>query len=141
MQVKETVGEYIKQISDALEKRANNELRPEGLTMVQLWVLLLLRDYGPEGLTLKELERMLHVAQSTTAGIVSRLESKKLIESFGNPRDRRIKSVRLTDSGYEKCQRADLQMREAERHLTDGFTPEEKETFLRLLKKSRDNLV
>lgn len=138
--MRENAGEYIKQISDALEKRANNELRPEGLTMVQLWVLLLLREKGTDGLTLKELEKELHVAQSTTAGIVSRLESKKLIESYGHESDRRIKSVRLSREGFEKCERADLKMNEADRRLTEGFTPQEKETFLYLLKKSRDNL-
>ncbi len=35
-----TSGQLIKQLNDAIERQANNSLRQNDLTMVQVWVLL-----------------------------------------------------------------------------------------------------
>ena len=35
-----TSGQLIKQLHDAIERQANNSLRQNDLTMVQVWVLL-----------------------------------------------------------------------------------------------------
>ena len=86
-----TCGTLIKQIHDGLEKQANNSLRPQDLTMAQVRVLIELRFAPERQMALKELERRLHVAQSTAAGIVARLEQKGFVESFGDANDRRIK--------------------------------------------------
>lgn len=59
-------GNLIKQIHDGMQKSANNDLRGRGLTVTQLNLLLSLYD-GPDGeLSLKQLEQIMHVAQSTT---------------------------------------------------------------------------
>lgn len=51
-----------------MQKSANNDLRGRGLTVTQLNLLLSLYD-SPDGeLSLKQLEQIMHVAQSTTAG-------------------------------------------------------------------------
>ena len=39
-----TSGQLIKQFNDAVERRANNSLRQNDLTMVQVWVLLSLNE-------------------------------------------------------------------------------------------------
>ena len=65
-------GRLIKQIHDEMGKRANNALRSQDMTVVQLEALIQL-DAAPEKrCSLKELERQLHVAQSTTVGIIAR---------------------------------------------------------------------
>lgn len=133
-------GALIKQIHDELEKNANNALRADGITMAQCGALLILND-APEGqMPLKELERWLRVAQSTAAGIVRRLEQKGLVESFGNPEDKRIKMIRITLSGIECCRYSEQQMLQAEETLLSGLTETEREFFLTLLKKVRDTL-
>ena len=63
----------LKQIHDGVEKQANNSLRSQGLTLAQVGALIELRSIPEKQLTLKELEKRLHVAQSTAAGIVARL--------------------------------------------------------------------
>ncbi|MGN1059596.1 MAG: MarR family winged helix-turn-helix transcriptional regulator, partial [Clostridia bacterium] len=92
-------GELIKQIHGELEKNANNAMRPLGLTMAQLGALLALNRAEEGQLSLKELEQYLHVAQSTAAGIVARLEQKGFVEGFGSASDRRVKLVRITPAG------------------------------------------
>ena len=92
-------GSMIKQIHDELEKNANNAMRVHDITMAQCSALLMLNGAPDRQMALKELERELRVAQSTAAGIVSRLEQKGLAEGFGSPEDKRVKMVRITQQG------------------------------------------
>lgn len=133
-------GPLIKQINDELRKNANNALRGQDMTLSQLEVLDWLVQ-APEGqYSLKELEQILHVAQSTAAGIVSRLERKGFVEGFGDAGDRRIKMVRLTPAGAA-CVRAAVHDRnDAEKRLLSGLTEAERDIFYMLLKKVRDSL-
>ena len=135
-----TCGSLLKQIHDELEQQANNALRPHDLTMAQVGVLLALTEADDGQRSLKELEQILHVAQSTAAGIVSRLEQKGLVEAAGNPSDRRIKMVRLTQAGRACCQDAKRNMAQTEARILSGLTETEQSLFLLLLKKVRDSL-
>ena len=121
-------------------KNANNALRSQNITMTQLEVLALLNQ-APEGrYSLKELEQILHVAQSTAAGIISRLEQKGFAAVFGDAEDRRIKRVQITPAGAE-CVRAALHHRvEAEELFLSNLTEAERGIFYMLLKKVRDSL-
>lgn len=130
----------IKQIHDEMEKRANNALRANDLTMAQVGALVELYRAPERQLYLKELERLLHVAQSTAAGIVVRLEQKGLVESFGDSRDHRVKLVRITPAGESCCLLADENMRRAEEGLLAGLTETERSIFFSLLQKVCDSL-
>ncbi len=133
-------GMLIKQIHDELSKNANNALRSQNITLAQLEVLDQLNQ-APEGrYSLKELEQILHVAQSTAAGIISRLEQKGFVVGFGDAGDRRIKRVQITPAGVE-CVRTALHHRaEAEAILLSSLTEAERDVFYMLLKKVRDSL-
>lgn len=140
MEERKACGALLKKINDELEKNGNNVLRSQGLTLTQLGALLELYSAPDEQLPLKELERRLHVAQSTAAGIVSRLERKALVASFGDPEDRRIKIVKLTSAGIERVQKTDSHRIQTEEHLLSGLTETEKSIFYSLLKKICDTL-
>ena len=129
MEQRYSCGALVKQIHDALEKDANNMMRPKGLTMAQFSVLMILREAEGLQAPLKELERALHVAQSTAAGIVSRLEQKRYVTCYTSQEDRRIKMVRLTPEGLECCRQADQGMAEAESKIFSGMTQAEQDIF------------
>ncbi|MGN0479030.1 MAG: MarR family winged helix-turn-helix transcriptional regulator [Hominenteromicrobium sp.] len=131
-------GAMIKQIHDELEKNANNAMRAQGITLAQCSALLELNNVPEKQMPLKELEKRLHVAQSTAAGIVIRLEQKGLAEGFGDPEDKRIKMVRITPSGMECCRHAELNIQQTEAALLSGLTETERSSLLNLLKKVRD---
>lgn len=137
---RESCGGLIKQIHDALERNANNAMRPQGMTMAQFGVLLALGWEEDGTLPLKALEQRLHVAQSTAAGIVARLEQKGFVESFGDPADRRVKLVRITEAGQGCCREAERNMERTEAELLSGLTEAERGILLVLLKKVRDTL-
>jgi len=133
-------GTLIKQIHDGLEKRANNSLRSQNLTMVQVDALFELRFAPEKKMALKELEHRLHVAQSTAAGIVVRLEQKGFVECFGDENDRRIKILRITPVGEQCCQLADQKMAETEALLLSSLTETESAIFFSLLERVSNNL-
>ena len=93
MEKPQDCGMLIKQINDELLKNANNALRLQNITLAQLEVLDQLNQAPKGRYSLKELEQILHVAQSTAAGIISRLEQKGFVAGFGDAADRRIKQV------------------------------------------------
>ena len=140
MEQHQDCGLLLKQISDELRKNGNNALRSQDLTLTQLDALAALDQAPNRRRSLKELEQILHVAQSTAAGIVVRLEQKGLVEGVGDAEDRRIKRVRMTPAG-EECIRTALHFREeAETQLLSGLTEAERNIFYMLLKKVRDSL-
>ncbi|MDO4300085.1 MAG: MarR family transcriptional regulator [Clostridia bacterium] len=128
-------GLLIKQIHDIMEKQGNNALRGQNLTFSQASVLMAINEAESKILTMKELESKMNVAQSTVAGIVMRLEKKKLVEGFGDPMDKRIKKVRLTSEGRNFCDISRTNMADAERYLLSGLNDDEKEQFRSLLIK------
>lgn len=133
-------GILLKQIGDELQKKADNELRAQNLTMAQAGALSVLY-YAPEKqLSMKELEKNLRVAQSTVVGIISRLEQKGFVESYGDLSDKRIKLVRITQAGIERFFATEQHMARTEQHIVSGLTETEREIFHSLLKKVRDTL-
>lgn len=133
-------GFLIKQIHDRLEKRANNDLRTTGLTMMQISVLLALSDAEGQTMSMKELEHHFGIAQSTVAGIVSRLEQKCLAEPLADKEDKRIKLVHITESGKACCGKAAFHMNDAEELLLSGLSDDERRVLNALLSKVLENL-
>lgn len=128
-------GFYIKRIDNALEKEANANLQALNLTMQQNRVLIQLAHAPENTLSLKTLEEHFGAAQSTVAGLVSRLEKKSLVEPVSAPADKRVKLVRLTEEGQRLHAISRQNVVDSEERLTALLSPEEKETLLVCLKK------
>ena len=133
-------GQLIKLLHDRLEKQANNTLRAQDLTMMQISVLMELQKTEQKQLSMKELERKFCVAQSTVVGIISRLEQKGFVEAFGDAADKRVKLVHITPAGEACCQEAAGYMEQAEQTLLQGFSEEEKTMFNLLLARAAENM-
>ena len=138
---KETYGIFIHQIHSTIEKSVNNQLRKQGLTFSQMNVLLTLASVPGKRLSFKELEKRLTLAQSTTAGLISRLEQKGLAAVLGDKDDKRIKYVEITALGTKYCEDAKLEMNDTEEKLVSCLTETERKTFLSLLKKVNDTFM
>jgi DNA-binding MarR family transcriptional regulator len=135
---KETYGKFINQIHNSIEKNVNNQLREKGLTFSQMNVLITLVSVTEKRLSFKELEKRLTLAQSTTAGLISRLEQKGLVSVLGDKDDKRIKYVELTTLGMKYCEDAKLDMNHTEEKLVSCLSETERKTFFSLLKKVND---
>ena len=140
MHREDTCGWMMKQIHMELEKQANKNLRSHDLTLAQMNVLVTLDESEKKSMSFKELERILHVAQSTTAGMIRRLEQKGFVAGYGDAQDKRIKNVRITPEGEVICRRAEEDMQRAEEQLLSGLTPDERSILRMLLRRIRDGL-
>lgn len=76
-------------------------------------------------MSLKELEKILHVAQSTTARIVTKMEGKGLIDSFSDVSDKRIKYIRLTQYGEQYSSNAKQNLKK-KKHVYCHHLPKRK---------------
>lgn len=131
-------GWYIKRIDNALAKEFTRSMESHGLTMQQNRALIILAHAENCTLSMKELELRFGAAQSTVAGLVARLEKKGLVEGLSDPRDKRVKLVRLTEEGAAKHQASRQDVVNSEKQLTSLLSPEEKEQLLTCLKKVYD---
>ena len=130
----------LKQIHDIQKKNIDNTLRNLDLTFSQINVLRALVHSADKQMSLKELEKILHVAQSTTARIVTKMEGKGLIDSFSDVSDKRIKYIRLTQYGEQYSSNAKQKLEEEETRLLSSLTETEKMVFVSLLQKITSNL-
>lgn len=133
-------GFLLKQINDEVSRRANNAMRSYDMTVVQMNALNILMKSFEKKLSLKELEHSLHVAQSTAAGIVVRLEQKGFVESFGDPNDKRIKLVSITQAGEDCWLAAEAERKREEELMVSELTDAERDILLLLLQKVWDAL-
>jgi len=69
------------------------------LTMQQLKVLILV--YRTDGLTAQQLTKHLGVSQATVSGLVDRLVAHEYVSRHEDPRDRRIRHIRLAPAGKQ----------------------------------------
>ena len=133
-------GLYIKWINEAIAAEANRNLKRHNLTMSQCHVLMALFRREERSASLKELEGMFGVSQPTMAGLAARLEAKGLITGFADPRDRRVKLVRLTEAGLTICQASHQEIMATEERITDALSSEERALFLDMLRRIHDSL-
>ncbi len=132
------IGKIIKYISASLEKRANNLLKEEDISLSQGILLIWLYDAKEKELPIKEIEKKYGTAQSTTFGIVNRLENKGYIETYSI--NSKTKIVRLCDAGAKKIDFIKKCVLQSEEELFTGFTDGERAMFAELLIRAENNL-
>jgi DNA-binding MarR family transcriptional regulator len=77
----------------------SNPLFSSNLTMSQLKTLFVLRHRGPSGG--QDLARAMGVSLATMTGIVDRLVAQALVSRHEDPKDRRVRRVKLSPHGRE----------------------------------------
>lgn len=141
MPKKEMAGAMIKQINDALDKQAIHDFKEFGTTKSQLTLLRLFLSKLNGTMTLKEVEKELHCAQSTAHGLVTRLEEKALVISRGDSEDKRIRVIQITEAGKELCRDTEQKVMKMEKMLLEPLDEKEQKKFLEYLSRITKTLV
>ena len=139
MDTSPSFGQLIKCIHHCLVAEASRHFSDIDLTPTQAHILIVVHRAQNETARMKELERDFHCAQSTMAGLIQRLEKKKLLTSFTLDDDRRIKCVRLTDEGRALCDRSKASIESAEKTMLSSLSETEKAQAYSLLQKMYDS--
>ena len=133
-------GILLKTLGEGMVQKINSDIQDHGLTSMQGHVLMCLHCAPDHTRPLKELEGYFSVAQSTMAGIVSRLEKKGLVVPLTSAEDRRVKLVRLTPAGLAESEICRALIHRTEEKLTSRMTGEDRAAFRRLLTLAIDTV-
>ena len=103
-----------------------------GITTAQSGALFYLKNN--EGCLLSQMGQGLRLDKSAITGLVDRLEKKDMIERRKDPRDRRAIRLHLTRAGRDAAARALPIVKQQNRAIKKGVSPEEIEIFARVLR-------
>lgn len=134
-------GPIMKKISEEIERRANEEIKKYRLTLAQARVILFLCECPDKKVTQKELEDYLQVSHPTTVTIIKSMESKKMVETFFDDEDRRMKNVKLIWGNEEIYNELRQNAENIEIRLLTGFSEKEKEQFFSFLNRAYKNAM
>jgi len=109
-----------------------------GVTASQWSIIKILK--GREGLSQVEIQELLGIEGATVSGLVQRMVRQGHLERRSDPADKRVVRVFLTQRGRELEQVLTPLSTEVLHRTFEGFTPDEQEFFIRLLKRALRNV-
>ena len=128
----------IKRAAQELARRAETMLRPLGLGMASLPVLVALKNGHAD--TQAELARLLHVEQPSMAQTLARLERDQLIRRTADPARKRMQLVALTELARERLPQARAALAKGNTAALAGFNADEVAAFIDFLQRVNANL-
>lgn len=133
-----SIGFLFNDISRMRVTLYDRAVAPLGLTFTQAMALnhLLVSD----GLSQIEIARRMDLGAVTISGIVDRLEAGGWALRKPDPRDRRAKTVWITDKALSVKTDLIRALRALNDLTLDGLAPDEVETLARLLRRAKANL-
>lgn len=134
-----SVSFWINQTSRTILRLHEARLRPLGLSMGQMPVLVALEERGP--LPQKELATLARVEQPTMAELLGRMERDGLVRREPNPEDKRGSLTSLTRAGRARLTEAKAALIENERRATVGLAKKEMAALRELLQRVHGNLT
>lgn len=137
-QFEKGVGYWVLSTANLLERAANEELAPHGITFRQVQVLGTLACVGEMSQT--ALADRIQVEPSTVVRIVDRMERDGWIERFPSPTDRRVKLLRMTDKVepvWQTIQEAGVRIRQ---RITEGLSEQQVSQLMNSLETMCANL-
>ena len=108
---------------------------PEALTATQFSTLVRLQEVGP--CSQNKLGRLTSMDAATIKGVTDRLIQRGLVDAWLDPKDGRRRLLALTPAGLDLVARAIPAAMEITAATLEPLTPDEREEFLKLLKKLR----
>lgn len=118
-----------------------NRLAKVGLTPDQYTVLRWLHELVQDTVSQKDLKRLMFTDANNIAALVKRMETSGLIKRFQHPSDMRKKILATTPKGKILYYRGKAIAENVEQTLLNGFSPEEKDEFIRVLTKTNSYLL
>lgn len=122
---------------DVIHTRVAQEAEREGLSTAAFNVLMILSRSGEGGCPMYELGELLLVSRANVTGLVGCLERRGLVERAPSAEDRRVRLVRLTESGARMLEGVLPRHYGEVRAALRGLSLKEKTDLSRLLTKLR----
>lgn len=143
MEYREDLGFQIRTLSHLVKRVVDQtafsgeEVHPTG---VQGWIIGYLYSHRHQEVFQRDIQEEFSIRRSTVTGILQLMEKNGLITRSSVERDARLKKLELTPKAIEFHKRVERSIRQLEDRISDCLTPQEKEEFIRLCEKIRENL-
>jgi MarR family transcriptional regulator for hemolysin len=138
------LGYLIHDVSRLRRTLIDQQMKPDGITRSQWWVLANLSRHGNDGIMSSELAKLLDVGKVTLGGLIDRLELAGYVYRRADKTDRRAKHIFITDSGYELTKKMGKVIEVLNQRICVGMTEDEIKTtefnLLRLKSNIREML-
>ncbi len=121
----------LERLSQVFRVLLREEARRRNLSPIQAQFLIYLLHHDVELRRVSQLAREFDLTQATVSDAVASLETKGFVRREQWPEDRRVVTLRLTPDGEELATTLSGWADPVREHL-DSFSPEEKETVMRL---------
>lgn len=121
------------QLGNILERQANKQLQISGVQWAILGALANPRKTG--GMTVNELADHLVVSRQSLDGVLTRLERDEYVLRVGDPADRRIRRVSMTEKGWKFWDELQRSIYEFYGQALDGFRFDDKIAFVHFLNR------
>jgi len=129
----------LSQVNDGVFRARENELRPFGITPVQVGIMYALKSLGGEP-TPSEISRWVFREPHTVSAALDRMEKQGLVRRIRNSEGKRQVKVVLTDRG-EEIYRAQNRQREVISRILECLSPEESGQFRGILERLRQRTL
>lgn len=132
------VGYLIKNISDKMKVRADENLKIHNLTFQQSKIIgfLAFKNQASQ----KDIENFLKVSHPTVVGIIARMEQNGFLTTGVASTDKRNKIVKLTEKALTKWNELKCSIDQNERNILKGLTEQQKLDFVKTLEVVYKNL-
>jgi DNA-binding MarR family transcriptional regulator len=143
VEYREDIGFQIRTLSHLVKRVVDQtafsgeELHPTG---VQGWIIGYLYNHRHQEVFQRDIQEQFSIRRSTVTGILQLMEKNGLVTRSSVEQDARLKKLELTQKGIELHERVERSIRQVEDRISNCLTPEEKEEFIRLCEKIRENL-
>ncbi len=149
--IEESIVLSIFDLANQLKKIGDEVYQKVGLTTQQWLILLHLadnpnlpffkREKHTKDLMASELADSLNVSRANITNLINVLLEKGLIRQYEDSKDRRKKRLTLTKKGVELVNRTQPSRLGVIMYLTEGFSTDEKKTFLKFLEACMSKLI
>lgn len=133
-------GKKVKQLYRLVDQRLGRTLRDLDLTGSQSFVLGYLVQNQDRSLCPRNLEEAFSLSHPTVSGILFRLEGKGFLSFQDDKKDRRCKRIVVLPKAVTSHQRVQRTIESMEEQMVQGFTPDQRDAFSRLLTQAIENL-
>jgi DNA-binding MarR family transcriptional regulator len=103
------------------------------LTPVQYAALVAVHEHP--GIDATRLSALIAFDRSTLGNVLERLETRKLIQRYASPEDKRVKLLRLSPAGIAMLARASAPVMRAQQRILAPLKPSDRERLIVLLEQ------
>ena len=134
----DAIGHEIKAVNHLMHRKMLESAAKNGVDKVTImhgWIIAYLYNNQDNDIFQKNLESEFSISRSSVTNILQLMEKKGYIKRESVENDARLKKIVLTEKGMSIKSSIDKAIISNEQEFDSIFTPEEKQTFLFLIRK------